>query len=72
MKRLLFTVPSWGRHGDHKWHSGWLAGWARVSRHLPRRPAAIGGYVMEICQALGVGFAVGLVAAVLTFFLLAG
>lgn len=31
-----------------------------------------GTNVMEICQALGVGLAVGLVAAALTFFLLAG
>jgi hypothetical protein len=72
MKRLLLMVPSWGRHGDLRGHSGWLGGWARVSRHLPRRPTAIGGNLMEICQALGVGLAVGLVAAALTFFLLAG
>jgi hypothetical protein len=31
-----------------------------------------GTNVVEICQALGVGLAVGLVAAALTFFLLAG
>jgi hypothetical protein len=31
-----------------------------------------GTYVMEICQALGVGLTVGLVTAALTFLLLAG
>ena len=45
--------------------SGTPGGWGRGHGYR-------GTNVMEICQALGVGLAVGLVAAALTFFLLAG
>ena len=35
MKRLLFTVPSWGRHSDLKGHSGWLGGGTRIPAPSP-------------------------------------